>query len=320
MKQVTSIGLVNNMGDEALSVTERQFSDLLNAAAGDREVRLHVFAFQHRSRSPAALRYINTRCKPASSIPDYKLDGLIITGAPPQSSRLCDESYWRELVEIIDWAKSNTTSVILSCLAAHAGVLHLDGIERRRLGEKCFGVFTFTAQRDHPLVGRRGSTRVAPHARHNELLPSDLEYAGYDILTSSPRHGVDVFTKSFGSLFVFLQGHPEYDATRLAREYRRDLGDTFRHFNGDALRPPSAPKGYFAIEHEPELQLLERRVLANPSSLTAEDLSIIDARTPSMAIWRDDAVSFYRGWIDEIVAPIHPALRAFPSKTFPLFN
>lgn len=292
------------MGDEALTVTERQFADVLGAAAGDRKVVIQVFAFQQRRRSPDAHKYVNTRCQPASAIPDYKLDALIITGAPPRTSRLCEELYWQELTETIDWARSNTSSVILSCLAAHAGVLYFDGIERRRLPEKCFGVFAFTAQRDHPLVGRRGSARLTPHSRHNELLRSDLERAGYDILTSSPRSGVDIFAKSFGCQFVFLQGHPEYDAASLAREYTRDLGATLRQVDGKTARLPAVPEGYFANADESELRLLEHRALVNPFRLAAEKVASIDAKAPSSAVWRNDAVSFYRRWIQGLVTPI----------------
>ena len=42
---------------------------------------------------------------------------------------------------MIDWAEANTRSTIWSCLAAHAAVLHLDGIERQRLDAKCSGVY-----------------------------------------------------------------------------------------------------------------------------------------------------------------------------------
>ncbi len=300
------------MGDEALVVTERQFADVIEAAAGEREVGIHVFAFRQQRRSPEALEYVKTRCEPTAAIPNYELDALIITGAPPRASQLCEELYWQELTETIDWAKDNTTSVILSCLAAHAGVLYFDGIERRRLPEKRFGVFTFTAQCDHPLVGCRGSTRLAPHSRHNDLLRSDLEHSGYDILTSSPGHGVDVFTKSLGSQFVFLQGHPEYDAASLAREYRRDLSAVRRQGDGKNVRLPKMPERYFAIADESELQLLERRALVDPMHLTAEEMASIDAKAPSLALWRDDAVSFYRSWIEACVTPIRagPPARA----------
>src|SRR2546429_6417390 len=34
---------------------------------------------------------------------------------------------------------------------------------------------------------------------------------------------VDMFVKELNSLFVFFQGHPEYEATTLLLEYRRDI-------------------------------------------------------------------------------------------------
>jgi homoserine O-succinyltransferase len=213
-----AIGLINNMGDEALKSTERQFGSLVSEAAGDVDVSLRIFALKSTRRSSRALDYINARYEPASAAMDGDLDGLIITGAQPQADRLTDEPYWEELAELIDWAKLHTTSTILSCLAAHAGVLHLDGVERRPLPEKCTGVFASAAETTHPLVGKQGRMRRVPHSRYNGLLRSELEQAGYVILTSSPGCGVDSFVKSFGSQFVFLQGHPEYDANSLARE------------------------------------------------------------------------------------------------------
>jgi homoserine O-succinyltransferase/O-acetyltransferase len=203
------------------------------------------------------------------------------------------------LTELIDWAKHNTRSTVFSCLAAHAGVLHLDGIERRPLPEKCFGVFAFTGQRDHPFVGKQGRPRLIPHSRYNGLLQSDLERAGYDILASSPVHGVDSFAKTSGSQFVFLQGHPEYDSSSLAREYRRDMG---RYLRGDLERAPSIPIGYFTVGAEAKLSALERRARKGPCQLPLEELSTIDALAPPQAEWRDTAVSFYCNWVGSIVA------------------
>lgn len=254
--QTVTIGLLNNMGDEALKITERQFAGLIDFAAGKTEIRLRIFVLEHIPRSPGALEYINGHCEPITAVLGEKLDGLIITGAQPRTVRLSDEPYWRELTEIIDWAKDHTTSTILSCLAAHAAVYHLDGIERRPLREKCFGLFPFRAHGDHSFGGQQGRGLSTPHSRYNEVLQSDLELAGYDILTSSPVHGADIFTKTFGSKFVFLQGHPEYDAKSLAREYRRDLS---RYLRGDMEKPPAMPKGYFADEAEIELRGIERR-------------------------------------------------------------
>ena len=110
-------------------------------------------------------------------------------------------------------------------------------------------------------------------------------------------HGVDSFTKSFGSQFVFLQGHPEYEAVSLAREYRRDMG---LYVRGDTDRSPARPKGYFTAEAETELRALERQAREDRRRLTLEDLTKIDALAPTEASWRNAAISFYRGWIELI--------------------
>ena len=287
------------MSDEALKVTERQFGGLVSASAGDIDVELRLFALSQTPRSPRALEYISACYEPASAVMDGDLDALIITGAQPRSTCLSDELYWDELTELIDWAREHTVSTIFSCLAAHSAVLHLDGVERRPLPEKCTGVFVFTAQQDHPFAGWQERAGLIPHSRYNGLSRSDLERAGYDVLTSSPAHGVDSFTKSFGSQFVFLQGHPEYDANSLAREYRRDMD---RYLRRETDRRPPRPKGYFNAEAEAELDALELRARENPGSMPMEDLSKIDALAPAEAQWRDAAISFYRNWINMIVA------------------
>jgi homoserine O-succinyltransferase/O-acetyltransferase len=290
-----AIGLINNMGDQALKITERQFGTLLSEAAGDIGVSFRIFALKSTRRSPRALDYINARYEPASAAMDGDLDGLIITGAQPQADRLSEEPYWDELVELIDWAKLNTASTILSCLAAHAGVLHLDGVERRALPEKCTGIFGFRAERTHPLVGKQGRVRLIPHSRYNGLLQSELKQAGYVVLASSPTNGVDSFVKCFGSQFVFLQGHPEYDANSLAREYRRDMNQYLR---GETDRIPARPKGYFGAEAEAKLSAMDCCTPEHGSQQQLHDLSIIEALAPAEPLWRPAAVSFFRSWIE----------------------
>jgi homoserine O-succinyltransferase/O-acetyltransferase len=311
-----AVGLINNMGDEALKSTERQFGNLLSEAADNIEISFRVFAMRSTPRSSRALDYINARYEPVSAAMDGELDALIITGAPPQADRLSEEPYWEELVELIDWAKLHTASTILSCLAAHAGVLHLDGVERRPLPEKCTGVFGFTAERTHPLVGKQGCMRLVPHSRHNGLLQRELEQAGYVILRSSRRWGVDSFVKCFGSQFVFLQGHPEYDADSLAREYRRDMT---RYLRGETERKPTRPSGYFGAEAEAALRSMERRAWED----RMKDISIIDALPPTEARWREAAIAFYHSWLEMIAntnsrarAPLNTVTDQFPSRQY----
>ena len=292
-----TIGLLNNMPDEALRVTEKQFKSLVYTVADGIDIDVRMFALRQMPRSSTACEYLDASCE-GMSVLDSDLDGLIVTGAAPSAARLEDEPYWRELSEIIEWAKTGTASTIFSCLAAHAGVWYLDRVERRALPEKLVGLFSFAVERDHRLVGRRGSLLVTPHSRYNGLLQSDLERAGYDVLASSPGAGIDIFTKSFGSEFVFLQGHPEYQANSLAREYRRDVG---RYRLGEADRVPVMPKNYFSAEAEADLLALGR--LAHDEACGGlEKLATIEALAPSCAAWREQATSFYRNWIEAIVA------------------
>ena len=62
-----------------------------------------------------------------------------------------------------------------------------------------------------------------PHSRWNEVRADALTSCGYEILTQSAEAGVDLFVKKKRSLFVHFQGHPEYGARTLLKEYRRDI-------------------------------------------------------------------------------------------------
>jgi homoserine O-succinyltransferase len=44
VNEVLTIGLVNNMPDSALQATERQFTQLLKAAAGNSRIHFHCFS------------------------------------------------------------------------------------------------------------------------------------------------------------------------------------------------------------------------------------------------------------------------------------
>ena len=149
------------------------------------------------------------------------LDGLIVTGCEPHAETLPKEAFWRELTEVIDWAEHNTRSTIWSCLAAHAAVLHLDGVERQRLPAKRSGLFRVATVGQHPLLDGAPSDLRVPHSRWNGLDATKLTAAGYNVLTQGDVVGIDTFVKSWRSLFIYLQGHPEYDAGALGREYRR---------------------------------------------------------------------------------------------------
>jgi homoserine O-succinyltransferase len=132
-----TIGLVNNMPDAALQATERQFMRLLRQAAGNIRIDFHCFSLPSVRRSHTARWRVEKQYTDIADLGRLQIDGLIVTGAEPNTATLPEEPFWQDLTDMIDWAQTNTRSTIWSCLAAHAAVLHLDGIERQRLNTKC---------------------------------------------------------------------------------------------------------------------------------------------------------------------------------------
>ena len=122
-------------------------------------------------------------------------------------------------------------------------MLHSDGIERCRLSDKQFGVFEFATTSDHALTQGTGASIRFPHSRWNEVRADALKTCGYTVLTQSDEGGVDCFVKrKKRSLFVHFQGHPEYGAQTLLKEYRRDIR---RFLRLERETYPSMPRGYF---------------------------------------------------------------------------
>src|ERR1041384_7997627 len=132
------IGVINNMPDGALRPTERQFLSLLDSAADGLSVRLTFYALPDVPRSDSGRLHISSSYSSIESLWDRHPDGLIVTGAEPRTPNLTDEPYWTSLTRVVEWAEQNTYSAIWSCLAAHAAILHTDGIKRRRLDDKRF--------------------------------------------------------------------------------------------------------------------------------------------------------------------------------------
>lgn len=244
-----SIGLVNNMPDSALKATEKQFARLLrNAAPANVRLRFHCFALPSIARSKAAQSHVAQTYRDIGELQQMGIDGLIVTGAEPIADDLRNEPYWPDLAALIDWARTGTRSTIWSCLAAHAAVLHLDGVQRRRLDAKCSGIYDCrTLGGDSWLTADAGDRLKVPHSRWNGLDRDDLVSRDYDVLTGSDSIGVDVFTKRLPSQFVFFQGHPEYDALSLQREYMRDIA---RFLNGAREDYPNIPACYFDAQTE----------------------------------------------------------------------
>ena len=296
------IGLINNMPDAAFKATERQFVSLLDAASESIEVRLSLYALPSISRTEPNVRAAASHYSSVEMLwnagPDG-LDGLIVTGKDPVSADLRDEPCWEAMTHVVEWARENTHSTVWSCLAAHAAVLHMDDIRRRRCGDKEFGVFECARVSEHPLLDGTALRFNIPHSRWNGLEAEDLEARGYRVLARTADGGVDTFVKEGKSLFVFFQGHPEYESDTLLREYRRDVERYIRH---EASAHPSIPRAYFDRRTERALAALREKAMSEPDGelrahlLTALKTSAIENT------WHRTAARIYRNWLEQMRA------------------
>jgi homoserine O-succinyltransferase/O-acetyltransferase len=288
-----NIGLVNNMPDAALDTTERQFRALLGAAAADMVVRLTLYSLPEVPRTDFGRQQVSGYSD-LSELWDSGLDGLIVTGAEPRAADLEDEPFWGSLTRVLEWAERNTYSTILSCLAAHAGILHFDGIVRQPLGDKRFGVFECVRVSDHPLTAAAPTRLQIPQSRWNGIPEEALLACGYRVLTRSEDAGVDSFVKQRNSLFVFFQGHPEYDAISLLLEYRRDIG---RFLRRERETYPNMPHGYFDQETVETLSALRQRALVDRREELLADFPTAMAAGKVKNTWRTTAENLYRNWL-----------------------
>lgn len=226
-------------------------------------------------------------------------DALIVTGLEPKAARLVDEPYWRRLEALLAWAQAHTASSIWSCLAAHAAVQQLDGIMRRRLEEKRFGVFEHSLLTGHPLLAGVAAPLALPHSRWNELPVQELRAAGYTLLSWAAESGADIFLKHTQSLLVFLQGHPEYEPATLLKEYRRDVG---RFVRGQQQHYPTQPKGYFSVAATAQLDAFEQRARAQRTEETLASFPMLESDAYRGDRWGGAAAQLYRNWLALLAA------------------
>jgi homoserine O-succinyltransferase len=287
------VGLVNNMPDTAMRATELQFAQILKEASGALDVRLHLFSFRQIARGELARSRMEGFYADADTLPTAGIDALIVTGAEPTTGDMRHAPYWDALAHLVDWAEIGTVSTLFSCLAAHAAVLHLDGIVRQKLPRKLSGVFAAERVNDDPLLmGMAGLVRV-PHSRRHGLSESELSGHGYRILSRIPQGGVDGFARLMPgrSLFLFQQGHPEYGAQTLGREYVRDVG---RFLRGDSAERPAVPSNYFDRITEYALADLDA-VATSPDDLAR--YNAIVSETKVLHSWRDQTLKLFANWL-----------------------
>jgi homoserine O-succinyltransferase len=293
------IGLVNSMPGMARRHTERQFRAILSAAAGSAKVELRFYSLDTAKPAAAHPRYDDITQLEAA-VPD----ALIVTGMPPRAAALADEPCWGKLTELVDFAVDHAVPTVWSCLAAHAAVLYLDGIERRRLPEKLSGLFDCApAGTAHPILAGLPRRWRIPHSRYNEVPEDALAARGYQILSRSADGGVDLFLKDMNAPFLFCQGHPEYDAETLPREYRRDIR---RFLAGARDHYPAMPRGCFSPDVAARLAAFRVRALQTRHVEILAEFPAAASAVGAGHAWQGFAVALYANWLKLVAAHRFP--------------
>ena len=195
-----------------------------------------------------------------------KFDGMIITGAPVETMDFEQVTYWDEIVDIFNWARTHVTSTLYICWAAQAGLYHYYGVPKYPLEKKMFGIFEqHTLQPQMPIFRGFDDTFMMPHSRHTEIHKEDiLARPELELIAESEDSGVSIVMARGGREF-FITGHLEYSPNTLDNEYKRDFG-----VRSDVEKP----RNYYRND---------------------------DPSLPPMVTWRAHANLFYSNWINYYV-------------------
>jgi len=168
--------------------------------------------------------HLNEFYKTFKEIRDRKFDGLVITGAPVEQMEFEEVQYWEELVQIMEWSKTNVTSTFHICWGAQAGLYYHYGIHKHLLRDKVFGIYEFQVHhRKEPLLRGFDDVFFAPHSRYTYMDHEEIANCGkLRVLADSEQLGECIIISKDGKQ-VFVLGHLEYDRLTLDAEYKRDL-------------------------------------------------------------------------------------------------
>ncbi|MDR3358550.1 MAG: homoserine O-succinyltransferase [Desulfovibrio sp.] len=204
--------------------------------------------------------------KTFAEIRHCRFDGMIVTGAPVERLPFESVDYWRELLEIMNYASQRAYSTLYLCWAAQAALYHFYKLPKHDLPAKISGVFTHSVLCPECRLFRGFDDEfTAPHSRHTEIRAEDVRLVPeLRILAQSGKAGLAVL-ESAEHAQVFMTGHLEYDRGTLDAEYRRDL---------EKNRNPAVPENYYPDD--------------NPAAM------------PRMT-WRAHAHLFYSNWLNYYV-------------------
>ncbi|MBQ6062565.1 MAG: homoserine O-succinyltransferase [Prevotella sp.] len=189
-------------------------------------LQMEINFMKLRSHTPknTPIEHMMMFYKDFATLSREKFDGMIITGAPVETLEYEDVSYWDEISQIFEWAKSHVTSTLYICWAAQAGLYYHYGIPKYPLKKKMFGIFPqYTLDSQLPIFRGFDDVFMMPHSRHTELRRADIvANSALTLIAESAESGVSMVMARGGREF-FVTGHLEYSPDTLDKEYRRDV-------------------------------------------------------------------------------------------------
>ncbi|MDR0810918.1 MAG: homoserine O-succinyltransferase [Paludibacter sp.] len=219
------------------------------------QIEISFMALDTHTSKNTPIKHLMTFYKPFEELCKSNYDGMIITGAPVEQIDFEQVDYWRELTEIMDWARRHVTSTFYICWAAQAGLHHFYGIPKYPLPQKMFGVFEHKIYfPQNPIFRGFDDVFYTPHSRHTTILAKDiLANQELTLMSESTEAGVYMVMARGGRDF-FVTGHSEYAPNTLDNEYKRDLAKGL---------PIEIPKHYYRDDNPANEPLVRWRSNAN---------------------------------------------------------
>jgi len=188
------------------------------------QLEIYFMKLKSHTSKNTPIEHMKTFYEDFEKMKNERFDGMIITGAPVEQMDYEEVSYWGEISEIFQWARTHVYSTLYICWAAFAGLYYYYGVPKYDLSKKLFGVFKhYINEPQLPIFRGFDDIFYVPHSRHTEIHKDDiLKVKELKILSESPEAGLYMIMSRNGRE-IYVTGHSEYSPLTLDTEYKRDL-------------------------------------------------------------------------------------------------